>query len=113
MCETLTALKNCEYTLYSTPHTEAFEYLDDEIKESISYPSDELIASAEAFTSLPDATTKLYDSLWTDIMSSGNTNPVVVPIFLGICVAAIVAINVWKYKKKKKINLEQKGNEDF
>ena len=113
MCETLTALKNCEYTLYSTPHTEAFEYLDDEIKESISYPSDELIASAEAFTSLPDATTKLYDSLWTDIMSSGNTNPVVVPIFLGVCVAAIVAINVWKYKKKKKINLEQKGNEDF
>lgn len=105
MCETLTALKNCEYTMYSTPHTEVFDYLDDEIKESISYPSDELIEKAEAYTALPDTTTKLYDSLWTDIMSTGNTHPAVVPVFLGICVAAIVAINIWKYKKKKKIDL--------
>lgn len=103
MCETLTALKNIEYIMYSTPHTEAYKYLDDEVKQSISYPSDDIISRAESFCALPEATTKLYDTLWTDIMSNGNTSPVVVPLFLGFCVAALVAINVWKYKKKKAI----------
>lgn len=101
MCETLTALKNIEYIMYSTPHTEAYKYLDEETKNSVSYPSDEVVANAEVFCALPDKTTKLYDTLWTDIMSSGNTNPVVVPVFLGVCIAAAVAINIFKYRKKK------------
>ncbi len=101
MCETLTALKNIEYIKYSTPHTEAFEYLDEETKNSISYPPDEVIANGEVFCALPDSTTKLYDALWTDLMSTGNTNPATVPIFLGVCIAAAVAVNVWKHRKKK------------
>lgn len=101
MCETLTALKNIEYIKYSTPHTEAFEYLDEETKNSISYPPDEVVENGEVFFALSDSTTKLYDTLWTDIMSTGNTNPATVPIFLGVCIAAAVVINVWKYRKKK------------
>lgn len=101
MCETLTALKNIEYIKYSTPHTEAFEYLDEETKNSISYPPDEVVENGEVFFALSDSTTKLYDTLWTDIMSTGNTNPATVPIFLGVCIAVAVVINVWKYRKKK------------
>lgn len=107
MCETLVALKNCEYVMYSTPHTEAFKYLDEEVQNSISYPSEEIMAKTEAFEALPTETTKLVDSLWTDLMSSGNTNPYTVPLFLGICIALSLAINIYKRQKKKKIQLEK------
>jgi len=107
MCETLVALKNCEYVMYSTPHTEAFKYLDEEVQNSISYPSDEIMEKAEAYTALPVETTKLVDSLWTDLMSSANTNPYTVPLFLGVCITLAVAINVYKRRKKKRILLEE------
>ena len=100
MCETKVALANCEYIMYSTPHTEAFKYLDEETQNSISYPSEEILEKAEAYTALPDATTKLVDSLWTDLMSSGNTSPYAVPVFIGVCLVAAIAINVFKHKKK-------------
>lgn len=112
MCETLVALKNCEYVMYSTPHSEAFEYLDEEMQNSISYPSSEIMAKAETYTSLPTETTKLVDGLWTSLMSSGNTNPYSVPIFLGICIALAVAVNVYKRQKRKKIRLELEENAD-
>ncbi len=112
MCETLVALKNCEYVMYSTPHTEAFKYLDEEVRNSISYPSDDIMEKAEAYTALPLDTTKLVDSLWTDLMSSGNTNPYTVPLFLIICLTLAVVINVYKRKKKKKILLELEEGTD-
>lgn len=111
MCETLTALRNCEYTCYSTPHTEAFEYLDDETKNSISYPSADLLSRCEVYSSLNPEINALMDKQWTDIMSSGNNNVYVVPIFIGACVAAIIGINVYKKKKKKKILLEEQEAE--
>lgn len=100
MCETKVALANCEYIMYSTPHTEAFLYLDEETQNSISYPSEEILEKAEAYTALPDATTKLVDSLWTDLMSSGNTSPYAVPVFIGVCIVLAIAINVVKHQKK-------------
>lgn len=112
MCETLVALKNCEYVMYSTPHSEAFEYLDEEMQNSISYPSSEIMAKAETYTSLPTETTKLVDGLWTSLMSTGNTNPYSVPIFLGICIALAVAVNVYKRQKRKKIRLELEESAD-
>ena len=42
MCETKVALANVEYTCYSTPHTEAYEYLDEETQNSVSYPDEEV-----------------------------------------------------------------------
>lgn len=106
MCETLVALKNCEVIQYSTPHTEAFKYLDEEVQSSVSYPSAEILDKAEAYTALPSDIAKLQDTMWTDLMSDGNTNPATVIVFIAVCVAAIVFINVWKYKKRKGIKLQ-------
>lgn len=102
MCETKTALANCEYVMYSTPHTEAFGYLDEEIQNSVSYPSNEVLEKAEAYVSLPDETTKLVDGLWTDLMSSGSVSPYAVPVFIAVCLALSVSINVVKNRKKKR-----------
>ncbi|MBQ7715066.1 MAG: ABC transporter substrate-binding protein [Clostridia bacterium] len=107
MCETKTALANVEYTCYSTPHTEAYENLDEETQTSVSYPDDEVKAKGEVYRALSDQGSKLLDEYWTDIMSSGNSNPVTVIIFIAACVAAIVLINVYKHNKKKKIELEK------
>ena len=107
MCETEVALANCEYTCYSTPHTEAYELLDDETKESFSYPSEEFkTEKCEAYKALGDSSNYLMSREWTELMSSGNTNPYSLPIFITVCVAAIVSINVYKHKKKKKIDLD-------
>ena len=102
MCETLVALKNTEYVGYATPHTEAFTYLDEEMQTSVTYPDDEVLKKAEAFTALPPATTSLLDSLWTDILSSGVSSPWMTPVFMGICIALTIGINAFKRQKKKR-----------
>ena len=102
MCETLVALKNTEYVGYATPHTEAFTYLDEEMQTSVTYPSDEVLKKAEAFTALPPATTSLLDSLWTDILSSGVSSPWMTPVFMGICIALTIGINAFKKQRKKR-----------
>lgn len=112
MCETLTALKNCEYINYSTPHKEAFKYLDEEIQNSVSYPSAEILGKAEAYTALPADITKLEDELWTDLMSDGDGNAATVIIFIVACIAASIGINILKYRKKKKILLEEAEGEE-
>lgn len=107
MCETKVALANVEYTCYSTPHTEAFEYLDEDTQTSVSYPDEEIKAKGEVYRALTDQGSKLLDEHWTDIMSSGNSNPATVIVFIAVCVAAIIVVNVYKHNKKKKIKLEE------
>lgn len=107
MCETKVALANCGYTNYSTPHTEAFRYLDEDTQNSYSYPDEETRAKGEVYTALSDQASKQLEEHWTDIMSSGNSNPVTVIIFIVACIAAIVFINVYKRNKKKRIELEE------
>ncbi len=101
MCETSVALKNCEYIGYSTPHTEVYELLDDEVKESISYPPDEILEKAEAYVALPPSATKLIDTLWTELMSETGKNPWHTPVLITVSVALIVFINVRRMRKKK------------
>jgi len=102
MCETLVALKNAEYVGYATPHAQAFTYLDEETQNSVTYPSDAVLEEAEAYIALPAATTSLLDSLWTNILSSGEASPWLTPVFMFVCVAASVGINVFKQHRKKK-----------
>lgn len=103
MCETLTALKNCEYIGYSTPHSLVPDLLDEEIKNSpIAYPPDEVLANAEVYTALPVTTTRLIDSLWTEIRSSGEANPWSIPVFMVICIVLAIGINVFRTRRKKR-----------
>lgn len=69
MCETEIALKNVEEILYSTPHEGAHELLPDEIKNSLSYPSDEVLEKTEIYTYLGKHS-ELYDRIWTEFKAS-------------------------------------------
>lgn len=101
LCETRVALKNCEYIGYSTPHTAVYELLDDETKESISYPSEEALSKAQEYIALPSDTTRLLDSLWTELMSQTGKNPWLSPVLIVVSVTLIIFINVRRYRKKK------------
>ena len=69
MCRTDIAELNRDYINYSTPQLEVYEQLPDEIKnDSTQYPSDEILASGEAFVDL-GATMSYYDELWTRIIN--------------------------------------------
>ncbi len=104
MCETQVALKNIEYICYSSPHTGAYELLDEEVKNNPTYyPSDEALKNTEVYNSLPENVTKEIDSLWTDIMSNTGANPWLTPIFLVAAIGIAVYINARRaYKKKHK-----------
>ncbi len=105
MCETKTALHNCEYIGYSTPQSEVSEYLDPELAENpIAYPDEATLENTEAFIALPDDTTKLMDELWTSILTANSSAPWTIPVFLVACLGASIGINVARARKKKRGN---------
>ncbi len=108
LCETEVALANCEYIGYSTPHTEAFELLDEETKNNpAQYPDDEYLDNkTENFKNLSDQTNKLYDSLWNELkIEKQSFTKWVVPVVLILAVITVVVINIIRSRKKKKDNI--------
>lgn len=106
MCEPDIAYSNIDYICYSTPHSAAFDMLDEEVQnDPISYPDDEILSErSTVFVNLSDDASKLMQSLWTEMKSSEdeNTNQWLVPVFLVLCIIAIIAILIYRYVKSKK-----------
>ncbi len=106
MCSTEVALANVKKTGYSTPHTEAFKYLDDDIKNNkIFYPDYEIIENSQIFTNEPDRINKLMDELWVEVKSGGvSDNPWILLVILsgfGIIYLAITYILKMKNNRLK------------
>ena len=102
MCETSVGVANCDYIGYSTPITEVWEQLDDELKYSeVAYPGEEVLANTEVFTVLPDEINAAMDKAWSDMKSySEGGNGWVVPVILVAAVAVIVFL-FWSRSRKK------------
>ncbi|MFA5658001.1 MAG: spermidine/putrescine ABC transporter substrate-binding protein [Oscillospiraceae bacterium] len=108
LCETEIALANCEYIGYSTPHTEAYELLDEETKNNhAQYPDAEYLDNkTEGFQNLSDETNKLYDSLWNELkIDEKSFTKWVVPVVLILSISAVIIINIIRSKKRKKNSL--------
>lgn len=106
MCEPDIAYANIDYICYSTPHSAAYEMLDEEVKNNtISYPSDEFIAEkTTVFVNLSDEANREMQNLWTEMKSAeeDKTNTLLVPIFLLCCVGVIIFVLVRRHIKNKK-----------
>lgn len=102
MCEPEVGLANCDYIGYSTPITETWELLDDEMKYSpIAYPDQAVLQNAEAFITLPDEINTLMDEKWSEMKSyDENGNGWTVVIFL-LCAVALSVFNIWRKLRKK------------
>lgn len=106
MCEPDIAFANIDYICYSTPHTAAFDMLDEETQnDPVSYPSDEYIAeNTTVFVNLSDEANAKMQELWTEMKSAQpeGSNQWIVPVFLALCIAATIAILIRRYIKNKK-----------
>lgn len=103
MCEPDIAFANIDYICYSTPHSAAYEMLDEEVREShVSYPDSQFIADkTTVFVNLSDEANDLMKELWTE-MKSETANKWFVPIFLAVCILIIAAVLIRRYIKRRK-----------
>ncbi|MBQ2672326.1 MAG: spermidine/putrescine ABC transporter substrate-binding protein [Clostridia bacterium] len=101
MCRTDIALANVKKTGYSTPHSDAYNLLDDEIKSSpIFYPDKNIIEKSQIFINLPEDINKYIDELWVEVKSGGTSeNSWFLFVFL-VCFG-IIYLSIFLYKKKK------------
>ncbi len=106
MCEPDIAFSNIDYICYSTPHSAAFEMLDEETQaDPVSYPSEEYIAqNTTVFVNLSDEANAQMQTLWTEMKSAQpeSANQWLVPIFLLLCIAAMIGILIRRHIKNKK-----------
>lgn len=106
MCEPDIAFSNIDYICYSTPHSAAFEMLDEETQSSaISYPDSEYLSeNTTIFVNLSDEANLMMQNLWTEMKSAEEETPNrwIVPIFLLLCLAAIIGILIRRHIKNKK-----------
>ena len=104
LCEPEVSAANAEYTEYCTPNSEAYELLDDEIKNNpITYPNEEILNNTEVFISLPQNINKKIDELWTQILGSRGDSPVLIVAFIVgfvVLIVALIAVMVLRSKKK-------------
>ena len=106
MCNAEVALANVKKTGSSTPQSEAFNNLDDEIKNNkIFYPDSETIENSQIFINEPDHINKLMDELWVEVKSGGvSDNPWILLVILagfGIIYLAITYILKMKNNRLK------------
>lgn len=106
MCEPDVAYANIDYICYSTPHSAAFEMLDEEVQnDPVSYPDQEFIAErTTVFVNLSDEANLLMQNLWTEMKSAEDetVNKWLVPVFLVLCLLTIVVVLIRRYVKSTK-----------
>lgn len=70
MCETDIARRNAEEIGYSTPHTEVYAALPEDVKNSFAYPSEAILNQAEIYKYLGEDVTRKYETMWTEFQAS-------------------------------------------
>ncbi len=103
MCEPDIAFANIDYICYSTPHSAAFDMLDEEVQnDPVSYPDSEFIANkTTVFVNLSDDANETMSQLWTE-MKSETANTWFVPIFLVVCILIMAFVLIRRHIKRKK-----------
>lgn len=105
MCEPDIAYANIDYICYSTPHSAAFEMLDEEVSSNpISYPDNEFIADkTTVFVNLSDEANMDMQTLWTEMKSAQdeNENTWIMPVFLIGCIVFMVIVQIRRHIKSK------------
>lgn len=106
MCEPDIAYANIDYICYSTPHSGAYEMLDEETRNNpVSYPGDDYLnANTTIFVNLSDEANLLMQTLWTEMKSAENETPNrwLVPVFLLLCLGGIIFTLIRRHIKNKK-----------
>ena len=105
MCEPDVGYQNCDFIGYSTPITEVWERLDDDLKYSpIAYPSDEVMNKAEVFVTLPDDINAEMDAKWSEMKSYDEGGGSYLFLLLLLAMLALACFNIWRKVRRKTRN---------
>ncbi|MFI3325028.1 MAG: ABC transporter substrate-binding protein [Clostridia bacterium] len=105
MCETEVALANIEYICYSTPHTEAYELLDEETQTNeLMYPSQEILDNCESFLTLSDEINSAMDSSWSLVRGQDADGDGWMMIVVLVLLVAVIVFVFYRRAVKKKRN---------
>lgn len=104
MLEPQVGLANIEYIGYSTPNSQVFALLDEEITGNpVSYPDAETIANCEYYYHSNQELSLLMDEKWTEILTADEQyNKMLMPMLLVFCLAASLLLNIMRAINKKK-----------
>lgn len=90
LCDPEIGGENLDYLGYSTPMTDAKQYMDpDTVASEIAYPDDETLSRGKGFVNLSPETNQLMDELWLEARSAATKSDpylVICLAFLGIIV---------------------------
>lgn len=112
LCSPEISGQNLDYLGYSTPISEAKQYMDPEMAESeIAYPTDETLTRAKSFLNLSTKTSQFMDNLWLEVRTDSSGYAVYI-IAAVIVVAIIAVIAVLAVRKKKKAEARRKRREN-
>ncbi len=111
LCSPEISGQNLDYLGYSTPISEAKQYMDPEMASSeIAYPSAEVLEGSFSFLSLPTETIQSMDSLWLEVTTGetegGSTGTM---IAIAAAVVALLVIVVVLRSRSAKNRKAQRG----
>lgn len=106
LCETEIALANCEYIGYSTPHTEVFNLLPEDVKtDERRYPSNEfLLNKTETFLSLSDTASRQMQDCWNAIRLSNDGEDTFMSVSFAVLIVAALVFALFNIINKMRKN---------
>lgn len=104
MLEPEVGLANADAIGYSTPNMAVYELLDEETRESaVAYPGEEELARCEYYCYVGNEMSLYIDGKWAEVLTADEKySAMIMPMFLGACVAGIIALNIVRASRKKR-----------
>ena len=104
LCDPEISGENLDYLGYSTPISEAKQYMDpDVVASEIAYPTEETLANGRAFINLSAETSQLTDSLWLQVKTQGGVDTYAIVCMCAVVVLLAAYFIIHGVRKKKRI----------
>lgn len=102
MCEPDVGAINAEYIGYTTPMTDVWEMLDDELKYSeIAFPAKEVMEREATFSALSDEVNSQLDVKWSEMKSYDEGGNGYLFLLLLLAMIALACFNIWRKVRRR------------
>jgi spermidine/putrescine transport system substrate-binding protein len=104
LCDPEISGQNLDYLGYSTPISDAKQYMDpDTASSEVAYPSKKTLAGGSSFINLPSETSQQMDALWLQVKTQGGVDDYALWCMGAIFVAMAVYLTVRGVRRKRRI----------
>lgn len=104
LCDPEISGENLDYLGYSTPISEAKQYMDPETAASeIAYPTEETLSNGRAFINLSEETSRFTDSLWLQVKTQGGVDTYAIVCMCAVVVLLAAYFIIHGVRRKKRI----------